>query len=1022
MATAAGPPMARMKHVFDVESSGKSDAGLVRELNEDRYLVKSESGLFVVADGMGGHDAGEVASTSIVEHLSSIGIPSSAPDLRARVEDRIVLANREIRQLSAKNGSTIGSTLAALLAFERQYACMWAGDSRIYMLHNGKLSQLSRDHTEMQELLDRGLLSPDEAAVWPRRNVVTRAIGAEDDPPLDIAHGAHRGRGQVPDLLGWVDRTCLRRRDRGRADRRIAGRVLRQPDQARTVARRHRQRHGGDRRVQRTDHQGDRGQLAELMSDTVTRVMLATRLETGTQLNDTYEIDDRIASGGMGEIYRGHNIQTGEPVAIKTILPELAEQEAIFALFKREATILGRLHHDTIVHYYTFSRDPRLGRPYLAMEFVDGVSLAERMKQQPLTAAEARKLFAGVADGLALAHGAGVVHRDLSPDNIILRGGDVGRPKIIDFGIAKSANVGEGTLIGGGFAGKYNFISPEQLGIHNREVDARSDIYCLGLVMAAGLRGRPLEMGGSHVDVIEKRSRLPDLSDIDETMRPLIEAMLQPDPDARPPTMADVAEWLRATRSADPTTAPVSGSVVAPANGAPGGQPTVPPTSTPWAKTKFQTGTPFSSEPTQPPRSQPPRPLQPTVPPASAAQPPSASESPFGPGPASAPAAAAPPGTLAIGDAAKERRWGGSGRLAMVAGLFVVLLGGGATAAYMSGMFDSGPVVPTPSGGTSETSTTQKETADTGPTAKSKEHEAIGDALEEAAKAEDAKAAQTAADGGPGSQTAETTQPTNDGNGSAEQVAINTPGDGGGDAVKPDNNGQSQQIEELVTEPDKEMKEAAAGLTKMMDVGVAWLHQYDGGKCFFVTVTSVTNKTINVRGFGPDAASFQTLYTSFMEANQIEPELNGQLINEAQCAAADFLKAVLPRAKGNPQLTLATDRVTLGDTLTATVDNAEGKVLDLLLVDDEGLVYNVKSLAAQTISDGKMTFEMWVGGLHIDKESPEMMIAITSKLGLEVPQGKDHARAAALFLKLARQIEEQNLDVGIDFAYFRAKP
>jgi serine/threonine protein phosphatase PrpC len=178
-----------MRHVFDVDSCGQSHAGLVRELNEDRYLVKSESGLFVVADGMGGHDAGEVASTSIVEHLKSIGIPSSAPDLRARVEDRIVMANREIRELSARNGSTIGSTLAALLAFERQYACMWAGDSRIYMLHNGKLSQLSRDHTEMQDLLDRGLLTREEAVSWPRRNVVTRAIGAEDDPPLEIAHG-----------------------------------------------------------------------------------------------------------------------------------------------------------------------------------------------------------------------------------------------------------------------------------------------------------------------------------------------------------------------------------------------------------------------------------------------------------------------------------------------------------------------------------------------------------------------------------------------------------------------------------------------------------------------------------------------------------------------------------------------------------------------------------------------------------------------------------------------------------------
>src|SRR5262245_9731561 len=122
------------------------------------------------------------------------------------------------------------------------------------------------------------------------------------------------------------------------------------------------------------------------MSDATTRIMMATRLDPGVQLNDTYEIDERIASGGMGEAYRGHNIQTGGPVAIKTILPELANQEAIFSLFKREATVLGRLYHDTIVRYYSFSRDPRLGRPYLAMEFVDGISLADRIRTSPLTA------------------------------------------------------------------------------------------------------------------------------------------------------------------------------------------------------------------------------------------------------------------------------------------------------------------------------------------------------------------------------------------------------------------------------------------------------------------------------------------------------------------------------------------------------------------------------------------------------------------------------------------------------------
>ena len=179
-----------IRRVFDVDSCGLSHAGRVRDLNEDRYLVKSESGVFAVADGMGGHEAGELASTSIVEHLKSIGVPSSAPDLRARFEDRVMIANREIRDISsARNGAVIGSTLAALLTFESQYACMWAGDSRVYMLRAGALSQLSRDHTEVQQLLDEGVLSREEAAHWPRRNVITRAIGALEDPPLDIAHG-----------------------------------------------------------------------------------------------------------------------------------------------------------------------------------------------------------------------------------------------------------------------------------------------------------------------------------------------------------------------------------------------------------------------------------------------------------------------------------------------------------------------------------------------------------------------------------------------------------------------------------------------------------------------------------------------------------------------------------------------------------------------------------------------------------------------------------------------------------------
>ena len=543
---------------------------------------------------------------------------------------------------------------------------MWAGDSRIYMLRNGKLSQLSRDHTEMQDLLDRGLLTLEEAAAWPRRNVITRAIGAVDDPALDIAHGQIQPDDKFLICSDGLTAHVSDDEIGSGACREIAGAGLRQPDRARAFARRNRQRDRGHRSIPRGGRTARRISGRTRACPTASpRVILATRLDPGVQLNDTYEIDERIASGGMGEVYRGHNIQTGEPVAIKTILPELADQEAIFALFKKEATVLGRLHHDTIVRYYSFSRDPRLGRPYLAMEFVDGVSLADRMKAQPLTPDEVRKLFTGVADGLALAHGAGVIHRDLSPDNIILRDGDVGRPKLIDFGIARSANIGEGTLIGGGFAGKFNFVSPEQLGIHSREVDARSDIYSLGLVIAASLRGQPIDMGGSHVEVIEKRTKVPDLSDIDESAQAADRshaAAQSGRPAGRCSDGRGMADGLWRRRSSGPSAA--NGGFGAPtgAHRRPFRHPARCPAHVPPA---MQTGTPFASaDPTQllAPKSapapscrrQPPRP---------------ASESPFGPA-AAYPAASPPPGTVRRSRCRRHRRAGtarqksGAGRYA----------------------------------------------------------------------------------------------------------------------------------------------------------------------------------------------------------------------------------------------------------------------------------------------------------------------------------------------------------------------
>jgi protein phosphatase len=171
------------------ESYGVSHRGCVRLLNEDSFLMEPKSGLWLVADGMGGHEAGEVASSTIVEHLATIGVASSAPELLARFEDRLGRAHEEIRGLAKARGVTIGSTVAALLAMNGSFACFWSGDSRVYLVRDGRISQISRDHTEVQELLDKGMISPSEARSWPRRNVITRAVGVSEEIAVDFHQG-----------------------------------------------------------------------------------------------------------------------------------------------------------------------------------------------------------------------------------------------------------------------------------------------------------------------------------------------------------------------------------------------------------------------------------------------------------------------------------------------------------------------------------------------------------------------------------------------------------------------------------------------------------------------------------------------------------------------------------------------------------------------------------------------------------------------------------------------------------------
>ena len=176
--------------LFTYETGQRTDVGRLRQVNEDSFLPRPDYGLWVVADGMGGHAAGDFASQTIVEELNSVGVPTSRLDLQARFMERLTRANELILKHAAKlNSGTIGATVAALLIHNDEFACIWSGDSRIYLMRGGQLVQQSRDHTEVRALLDAGSITEEEARYWPRKNVITRAIGVSPEPQCDIVTG-----------------------------------------------------------------------------------------------------------------------------------------------------------------------------------------------------------------------------------------------------------------------------------------------------------------------------------------------------------------------------------------------------------------------------------------------------------------------------------------------------------------------------------------------------------------------------------------------------------------------------------------------------------------------------------------------------------------------------------------------------------------------------------------------------------------------------------------------------------------
>ncbi|HEY1813982.1 MAG TPA: serine/threonine-protein kinase [Kofleriaceae bacterium] len=231
-------------------------------------------------------------------------------------------------------------------------------------------------------------------------------------------------------------------------------------------------------------------------------------IDVGSVIDETYTIEGLIGRGGMGAVFlASHRRLAGKKVAIKMLLADLGGDE-ILARFKREADIASSLDHPNIVKVENYNVLPD-GTPYIAYEFLQGESLAQRIEAGPLPLEQVFSIMRGVGSALAAAHRAGVVHRDLKPQNIFLvqtevAGNAIELAKVLDFGISKlrgsqTVKTQDSTLLG-----TPQYMAPEQATGQHTSIDERTDIFALGAIVYEMLTGRPAFSGASIPEVVFK--------------------------------------------------------------------------------------------------------------------------------------------------------------------------------------------------------------------------------------------------------------------------------------------------------------------------------------------------------------------------------------------------------------------------------------------------------------------------------------------------------------------------------------
>lgn len=490
-----------------------SSAGIVRDHNEDfvgywnsedQELLRSRGAIAILADGVGGHGNGEVASKLAVETaLKTFQESSSIENSEILLNEAFNQANLAVydKGMDRPGHSRMATTLAAAV-FRGNRVCVGnVGDSRVYLIRQAAIKQLSTDHSYVAMQKKLGLINDEEARHSENRSVLTRSVGHDavtrpdfeeetimkGDRILLCSDGLHGFVSDV-EICNVVSRCSPQRAcqelltlaETKKSDDNISVQVI-QVDEVEDVV----------------YFKGSPVYVEKTASPQV-----STEVKPGEILDGRFFINEVISRSGMATIYKAMDQSTKQYVAVKVPHMQFESDPGFFSRFEREEEIGKKLDHPYLLKFIPVEKK---SRPYIVTEYLRGYTLAHLLHSvSPLPLKDALKIASRICEALDHMHARGIIHRDLKPQNVMICYD--GSIRILDFGIAKGG--GGRRITFSGFTptmGTPDYMAPEQ--VKGKRGDERTDVYSLGALLYEMLTGQvPFE--GNENPLIAMNMRL----------------------------------------------------------------------------------------------------------------------------------------------------------------------------------------------------------------------------------------------------------------------------------------------------------------------------------------------------------------------------------------------------------------------------------------------------------------------------------------------------------------------------------